>query len=365
MPLNNGIYKKYDALALFSGGLDSILSMKMVERQNLRVLGLHFISPFFGKPHKIAHWENIYEIELLGLDVSDEYVKMLLNGPKFGFGKFINPCLDCKIFMLKKAKTLIEPYGAKFIITGEVLGQRPMSQRRDALDIITREADVRDELLRPLSAGHLRPTRPEEEGLINRKKLGRVSGRGRREQMIMAEEFNIGEIPTPAGGCLLTEQESCRRYLPLFRSMCRPSAMDFHLANLGRQLWSRSDPSGWMILGRNKQDNEQLQKFAADKDYLFEIRNYPGPLGLGRSLCGRAWPEEMLAEAAALNACYSPKARKSRRGVEVILTHENTQKIIVVRPDFKEQCSGWTEPEWNKELFKKISEHNSKLMEAT
>ncbi len=365
MPLNNN-NKKYDALALFSGGLDSILSMKMVERQNLRVLGLHFIAPFFGKLHKIAHWEKIYEIELLGLDVSDEYVEMLLNGPKFGFGKFINPCLDCKIFMLKKARTLLETYGAKFIISGEVLGQRPMSQRRDSLDIIIREADVRNELLRPLSAGHLRPTRAEEEGLVDRERLGRVSGRGRREQMILAEKFNIREVPTPAGGCLLTEQESCRRYLPLFMHMCRPSARDFHLANLGRQLWSKTDPAGWMILGRNKQDNEQLQKLAEDKDYLFEIRHYPGPLGLGRCFCGRAWSEEMLAGAAAITACYSPKARKSRRSVEVVLTHKSTQRIITVRPDLKKQCSGWTEPEWNREQVREILENKTQLMpEAT
>jgi len=336
----------YDALALFSGGLDSILAMKMIQEQNLRVLGIHFISPFFGKPGMLEHWEKTYGLELMPVDVSREYVDMLARGPKYGLGRFLNPCVDCKILMLKKIKIMLKDFGARFIISGEVLGQRPMSQRRDTLFIIRREAGVSDELLRVLSARLLPPTRAEKQGLVNRSRLGAVSGRGRKQQMHLARHFNIREIPTPAGGCLLTVQESCKRYLPLLKYKSRPDPEDFQLASLGRQFWSGKL---WLTIGRNRQDNEYIQNLAREEDCLFRLKLYPGPLGLGRSLSGQPWSEDMLKRAAALVACYSPKARKSQRQVDVVLNHRDRKTDLVVWPGSQDLPSVWNEPQWSRE----------------
>ncbi|MFP4397392.1 MAG: tRNA(5-methylaminomethyl-2-thiouridylate) methyltransferase, partial [Desulfonatronovibrio sp.] len=215
--------RKYHGLALFSGGLDSILAVKMIQNQGLEVLGLHFISPFFGQPELIPEWEKNYGLPIMPVDISQDFVKMLLSGPSHGLGKIMNPCLDCKILMLKKARQLLQDFQAGFIISGEVSGQRPMSQRRDALNIIIRDAEVKRFLIRPLSAKLLPPTEAEETGLVNRSRLGSISGRGRKKQLEMAAKMNIHPLPTPAGGCLLTEMESSRRYLPLLRFFQNPA----------------------------------------------------------------------------------------------------------------------------------------------
>jgi tRNA-uridine 2-sulfurtransferase len=245
------MHKRYDCLALFSGGLDSILAVKVVQAQGFRVLGLHFLSPFFGKPHKVLHWERTYGIEVATVDIGDEFVAML-GQPVHGLGKFLNPCCDCKILMLRKARELLAEHGAGFIISGEVLGQRPMSQRRDALNIIRRDAGVRELLLRPLSAKHLDPTPMEESGLVDRSRLMDFWGRGRKAQLKLAAEYGITEIPTPAGGCHLAEKESARRYWPVLTLFPEPAAADFDLANIGRQLWLDGH---WLVMGRNKADN--------------------------------------------------------------------------------------------------------------
>ncbi len=350
----------YDALALFSGGLDSLLSIKMIQEQGLRVLGLHFISPFFGNPHKTEHWEHAHGIELLSWDVSQEFLDMLTRGPKHGLGKLLNPCVDCKIFMLTKAKSLMPEYGAKFIISGEVLGQRPMSQRKDTLYIIRRETGLQDELLRVLSAKHLPPTRPEREGLVDREKLGDLSGRSRKEQLALARYYNIREVPTPAGGCLLTQEESCKRYLPLLKNSSTPRAKDFHLANVGRQLWaepvSGQPRRAWLVIGRHKQDNELIQDMAEPEDYLFKLKSHPGPTALGRNLTGEPWPEEILHSAASLVAYYSPKARKSYREADVLLLHQGKSRELVVWPGSQEHILGWEEPEWNQDLAEELLE---------
>ena len=150
--------KTYDAIVLFSGGLDSILAAKVLEAQGLKVKALHFFTPFFGKPQARKYWEKLYNLDLTAIDVGDDFVEMIKAGPAAGFGKVLNPCVDCKILLLRRAKELLTRYGATFLATGEVMGQRPMSQRRDTLNRISREADVRDCLLRPLSAKLLPPT---------------------------------------------------------------------------------------------------------------------------------------------------------------------------------------------------------------
>ena len=248
--------KDQRAVALFSGGLDSILAVRLLQEQGWEVICLHFYSPFFGRPDLADNWRETYGIRLECVDVSHEYTAMLLRGPEFGLGKFLNPCVDCKIFMLRQAKKYMQEFGARLIISGEVLGQRPMSQRRGPLHLIQNRAQVKGILLRPLSAGLLEPTTAEKEGAVDREKLLSVSGRGRKDQLGMAREMGIEDVPTPGGGCLLTQAESAKRYLPLLEVKGYvPQPGDFHLANVGRQFWSGDF---WLCVGRDKQDNDPI-----------------------------------------------------------------------------------------------------------
>lgn len=305
----------YDALVLFSGGLDSILASKVLQEQGLRVLGLHFISPFFGKPHLIEHWKDTYGIDAVPVDIRRAYLDMLA-APRNGYGKHLNPCVDCKILMLRHAKGLLPVYGAHFLATGEVLGQRPMSQRADALNLIKKGAGVRDILLRPLSAGNLDPTRMETAGLVDRSRLPALWGRGRKGQMELAAHFGITDIPTPAGGCRLAEAENANRYLPILVNLADPGPADFALSHLGRQYWSGPY---WLSIGRNQEDNAALEAALAPTDLLIRLRDVPGPMAVARQFapgadtpegtCPQAWPDSVLADAAAFVASYSPKAR--------------------------------------------------------
>lgn len=307
----------YDALALFSGGLDSVLAAKTVQAQGLRVLGLHFVSPFFGKPDKLARWQRIYGLDVTAVDVGDAFAAMMAAGPAHGYGKHLNPCIACKILMLSRARELLPEYGARFIISGEVLGQRPMSQRRDALDVISRDSGTRDLLLRPLSARFMKPTPMEESGLVDRERLHNISGRGRTDQLKLAAALGVTEIPTPAGGCRLAEKESARRYFDVLKYASAPRAVDFELSNTGRQLWA--GPL-WLAMARNRADNERLEALARPGDLLLKPR-YPGPVALCRALPGSdaRWTPEAVADAAALTAGFAPKARAMGGAVRLLV----------------------------------------------
>ncbi len=341
----------YHALALFSGGLDSILAARLIMDQGLRVKCLHFISPFFGKPAQVRRWENVYGLDIDIIDVGEQYARLLGSGPAHGFGSVMNPCVDCKILMMRTARELLPKYGARFLVSGEVLGQRPMSQRRDTLNIIRRDADARDILLRPLCALHLDPTEAELSGLVDRGRLLGFSGRGRKDQLALAEQFGIREIPTPGGGCMLTEKENARRYWPVLENLGTPDAADFRLANLGRQFWLHDgDRHYWLSVGRNQADNERYAAQQRSGDMLFKLVNCPGPLALGRGLSG--WPEEIIRQAAALTASYSPRARaagESGHAVRVRITEcaehgENAQSREV--EVFPSRAGGFAEPAW-------------------
>jgi tRNA-specific 2-thiouridylase len=322
----------FDALSLFSGGLDSILASKLMQSHGHKVLGLHFVSPFFGKPDKVAFWEREYGIPVQVIDVGQEFVDLMAGFPPHGFGKVLNPCVDCKILMLRRAKTLLPVYEASFLISGEVLGQRPMSQRADTLNIIRNDADVRDVLLRPLSAGLLPLTPMEESGLVDRSRLPSLCGRGRKGQYALARELGVTKIPTQAGGCRLGERESARRYWPILRAFSRPLAPYFDLANVGRQLW-RGDGDQWMVMGRDHKDNQKLLRLIAPEYYVFELKSFPGPDAVGIPAPGQVWSPEALAEAAACLASFSPKARNHDGAVEVSVIRHAKEQIIAVRPD--------------------------------
>jgi hypothetical protein len=336
--------KQYDAVALLSGGLDSILAAKVVMAQGVRVKCLHFVSPFFGKPHKLNHWGRVYGLDIDAVDVSREFAELLVEGPPHGYGKVLNPCVDCKILMLRLARELMDRYGASFIISGEVVGQRPMSQRRDALNIISRDAGVRDTLVRPLCAKRLAPTPAEEAGLVDRERLLNISGRGRKEQLRLAEEFGLEEIPTPAGGCMLAEVESARRYWPVLKHSPQPTAGDFALANTGRQFWSGPH---WLVVGRDQRDNQRLEELVRPGDIVFKVQGFPGPLSLGRQFPGRPWSEEAVRDAAAFAASYSPKARKSGAETPVQVRCGGETGVVTVLPA-RQTPMDWQEPTWER-----------------
>lgn len=326
----------FDALSLFSGGLDSILASRLMQSLGHSVLGLHFVSPFFGRPERVGEWSREYGIPIECIDIGQDFVDLMAAFPPHGFGKVLNPCVDCKILMLKKAKALLPVYGAKYLISGEVLGQRPMSQRADTLNIIRNEAEVREVLLRPLSAGLLPSTPMEDAGLVDRAALPSLCGRGRQGQFRLAKSLGVTKIPPQAGGCRLGERESARRYWPILRAFPRPLAAHFDLANVGRQLWRR-DENGqstghWLAMGREHKDNERLLSLVLPEDHVFVLASFPGPHAVGRPAPGRDWDEQVLREAAACLASFSPKARRHAGAVDVTVRQGASRRVLVVHP---------------------------------
>ena len=336
----------YDAVALFSGGLDSILAIRLIEEQGLKIKCLHFVSPFFGNTRQAAYWQARFGLDIDTVDVGDDMVRILTQGPAHGFGKALNPCVDCKILMLREAKARMAAYGARCIITGEVLGQRPMSQRRDALHVILRDAGVKDLLVRPLSAKLLPESAVEASGLIDREKLCGIWGRGRKEQLALAERFALPEIPSPAGGCKLTERENARSYWPVLVHVQSPSAAEFHLANSGRQFWSNAGAGPyWLCVGRQQSDNELLARNAFPGDALFKLAAFPGPLAVGRQFETQPWPEHVLRDAASFMASFSPKAVRKQGIVQVRVSVARHVLELDVRPARETPCA-WGERSW-------------------
>ena len=333
------------AFALFSGGLDSILAARLIMEQGLVVRCLHFVTPFFGKPQLIPHWEKVYGLEIEAVDVGEAFVRLLRERPPHGFGKVMNPCVDCKILMMRKAREIMKERGASFLISGEVLGQRPMSQRRDTLNVIRRDAEVREELLRPLSAQHLDPTTAEESGLVDRSRLLGIFGRGRKDQMALAERMGLTEIPTPAGGCKLAEKENARRYWPVLTRIDEPTVEDFELSNIGRQYWSGSH---WLSMGRNESDNAALERLVRPGDAVLRVRDFPSPFSLARQIT--PWDAATLQDAASLVASYSPKGVRAAAAspdgtVAVRIQIDGESSFVNVVPSRVPELP-WGEPEF-------------------
>jgi hypothetical protein len=321
-----------DVIVLFSGGLDSLLAAKLLQRQGLSVKCWHAFSPFFGKPRARGFWRETYGLDVHTEDVGEDFAAMLCQGPSHGFGKVLNPCVDCKIHLLRRARMYMHSVGARALASGEVPGQRPMSQRRDAMRVIAREAGVTDILVRPLGAGLLEPTLPEREGLIDRSRLASISGRARTGQIALAARFGITEIPTPAGGCRLTDRESARRYWPLLTRLAAPTSADFALANLGRQFWTRDrETSFWLCVGRNKEDNERLAQAAEAGDALLSLRDMPGPTALARG--GVLWPSSTMLRAAKLTAACSPTAVAAGGAAAGCVKTGGEEQILAAKPE--------------------------------
>lgn len=335
-----------DAIVLFSGGLDSILAARLLQSQGLAVRCLHFTSPFFGDAAAVPSWQERYGLDIRSLDVSEDFAALLRRRPVYGFGKVMNPCVDCKILLLRQARLYMQAVGGRVLATGEVLGQRPMSQRRDTLQVIMRDAGVSDLLLRPLCARHLAPTAAEAQGLVDRSRLLGISGRGRGEQLALAAHFGLKKIPTPGGGCRLTERENARRYWPVLTRWAQPQGADFALANLGRQFWRIARQGEyWLSVGRNSTDNQRLAAAARPEDALIALQDLPGPVALARN--GANWPPLMLEEAAALTASYAPKA--VARGAPVLLRaqwRDGGRQVRVMPQREPGHAALWREPAW-------------------
>ncbi|QJA06696.1 hypothetical protein FVE67_07775 [Thermosulfurimonas marina] len=269
-------------LLLFSGGLDSLLAGKVLQAQGIEVWAVRFITPFFhwGWRGREEEFDRLmrekYGFRGIVRDISEEYLEML-KAPPHGYGSAANPCIDCKILMLRKAREVMSEVGADFLATGEVVGQRPMSQRRHIMRHIEKEAGVEGILLRPLCAKHLPPTEPEKKGLVDREKLYDFRGRGRKPQMRLAREFGITDYPTPAGGCILTDPTIGERILRLLELRGGLSVREAELALLGRHF---VEEGFWLVVGRKEAENRRLAELARPEDRLFKIRGVPGPTGL-------------------------------------------------------------------------------------
>ncbi len=272
-------------IALYSGGLDSILAIRMMQDQSIDVIPVFFATPFFGfhaltdpDVFKLYHRQR-YALEVEPCDFTEDMISIISN-PRHGFGKNINPCIDCKIGMLNKARTMLESLGASFIVTGEVLGQRPMSQRRDTMNVIIKESSLKDILLRPLCAKLFPPTMSEKEGLVDRDLLGDIAGRGRRRQMEMAAGYGIdpSHIPAPAGGCLLTYERTAYRVRQTFRRFRPglPSRQDLMLDTVGRKFMP--DEMTVVVVSRDEGENEKIAHMVCEGNMFIKLSEIPGPL---------------------------------------------------------------------------------------
>lgn len=291
------------AIALLSGGLDSTLAAKVIMEQGVELAALNFMTVFCTCTNRGATClASQKAVENLGIplrifNVSEEYLRVV-KYPKHGYGRNMNPCIDCRIFMLKKAKTYMGESGAAFIVTGEVLGQRPMSQRRDAMVLIEKEAGLEGFILRPLSAKVLPMTIPEKEGWVDREKLLKIQGRSRKPQIELAEHFGIRDYPCPAGGCLLTDPGFAKRMKDLMIHDSNFSLNDVHLLKMGRHF--RLSHGVKLVVGRNGDENQKIQTFAQGKDILLRVLNFQGPFSLLR---GKS-DEGDIEKAAAITAHY-------------------------------------------------------------
>ncbi|MCX5828937.1 MAG: tRNA 4-thiouridine(8) synthase ThiI [Deltaproteobacteria bacterium] len=319
------------AISLFSGGLDSILSVKVIQDQGISVQGVTFETPFFNA-RKARETAIHIQLPLLVVDITDNHLAML-KAPRYGYGKNMNPCIDCHTLMLRAAGKIMGETGADFLFTGEVLGQRPMSQTRQSLHIVAKNSGYADYIVRPLSAQLLAETRPEQEGKINRQQLLAIQGRGRKVQMAMAKTYGVHYYPPPAGGCLLTDPMFSRRLKDLFSHDPGHDPKDIELLKYGRHF--RSGESVKIIVGRNHKDNEALQKLIRDGDTVMCMDQLPGPL----VMIPGGGNEEVVKNAARLCVLYSD-APENEKGM-VNITSAGQSHLSLFSPANRSDAAEW------------------------
>lgn len=325
---------KRKALALLSGGLDSTLAVKVMLEQGIEVEALNFTSPFCTCTGKNAGCKSEairvaeeFDIPIKVMHKGVEYLELVRN-PKHGYGKGMNPCIDCRIFLLRKAKEYLAESGADFVITGEVLGQRPMSQRRHTLDIIERESGLAGRLLRPLSAKHFEPTLPEQEGWVNREKLLAIQGRSRKEQMQLAEELDVKNYPCPAGGCLLTEVSFVSKVRDVFDHSDQLNLRDFRLLKVARHF--RVGPRTKALIGRNEAENDLLSHNIQPGEAALRWIEGSSPLGVVMGTVDDA----LLETSAKLLLRYTRAEAGTECRVKVEI--DGSERVIVVPNEFSD-----------------------------
>lgn len=325
---------KRKALALLSGGLDSTLAVKVMLEQGIEVEALNFTSPFCTCTGKNAGCksEAIRVAEEFGIPIKVmhkgvDYLEVVRK-PRHGYGKGMNPCIDCRIFLLRKAREHMAESGADFVITGEVLGQRPMSQRRHTLDIIERESGLEGLLLRPLSAKHFEPTIPEQEGWVDREKLLAIQGRSRKEQMQLAEELDVKNYPCPAGGCLLTEVSFVSKVRDVFDHSDQLSLRDFRLLKVARHF--RIGPRTKALIGRNEAENELLSRNILPGEATLRWIEGSSPLGVLMGVVD----DTLLETSAKILLRYTKAEAGAKCRVKVVI--DDSERIIVVPNEFSD-----------------------------
>ncbi len=329
------------AVSLISGGLDSLLATRVIQAQGIHVEGINFFTGFCveGHTHAIRNRDlskkkrnnALWVAETLGIklyivDVIEEYKDVLLN-PRHGYGANLNPCLDCKSFMVRKAREWMEAHQFDFIITGEVIGQRPMSQRRDTMPVIVRESGADDRLLRPLCAQSLPTTLPEREGWVDRAKLHNFQGRGRKPQIALAREFGFTDYAQPAGGCcFLTDSSYSNKLRDLWahRENRDYDLDDIMLLKVGRHL--RPKPHFKVVVARDSGENNYLMGYRKDFTSL-DCSSHPGPLAL---LMGS--PENADIELAARIVARFGQGRSAEKVTVSVTSKDGIEQQLDVTP---------------------------------
>lgn len=329
--------KRPHAIALFSGGLDSALAILMMLQQEIEVTALTFLTHFgcdikdrsscSADPYPVAE-KFKFNVRLVHL--GEQFIK-IVQKPKYGYGRNMNPCVDCRILMLKEAKEYMRLVGADFIITGEVLGQRPKSQHRNMMRAVERDSGLKGFLLRPLCAKLLDPTIPEINGLVNRELLADFNGRSRKPQMALAEKYGLEDYPSPAAGCLLTDVSYSNRLRDLMQHTDQIDFNDLNLLRVGRHF--RLDEHTKVIVGRRENENDKIMQYAKPGYILLEALGIGSPIGVYISSDG----DNRLQEAAALTARYCDN--KNDGEVEVSVINAGDGRKFHVRPADMEHYS--------------------------
>ena len=308
------------ALCVFSGGLDSMLAAELIRTQDIHVLGFFFETPFFSSKKAIQSARSM-DLPLKVVNITERHLEVV-KAPKHGYGGNMNPCIDCHALMFRIAAEMLENEGASFVLTGEVLGQRPMSQNRKALNQVAFESGLDGLLLRPLSAKHLAPTIPEEKEWVKRDLLMDFQGRSRKPQMELARDLSINEYPSPAGGCILTEKVFSRRLKDLFSLRKEVDKGEIELLKLGRHF--RIAPHAKLVVGRNRIENSAIQALCGHGDMLLNTVSAPGPTAL---ISGEL-SEASVELAARIVAAYSDARGPNKTAVRV--TGKGESRLLMV-----------------------------------
>jgi len=317
------------AIILLSGGLDSTLAAELMSREGLELLAVNFKTPFclcdrhssnLGCGSNARRVAEAIGIDLKVINAAKDFLEVLKK-PAHGYGANMNPCIDCRILFFRKSKELMEEVGASFIITGEVLGQRPMSQFRRQMNIIEKEAGLDGLVLRPLSAKLLAPTIPEKNGWISRERMLDIAGRSRKPQMALAKDLGINDYPCAAGGCLLTDPEFANR----IRDLIKHDELDMQNIDLlkgGR--YFRLSPSAKLIVGRNENENKMLSMLAKEGDYVFGPATINGPIAVGKG----AFTADLQEVACRIVARYSDRDGELDADISYKILPDGVGKMI-------------------------------------